>query len=153
MTSTPIVETKLFVPRPRDGLVRRPRLDDLLGAHSRLTLISAPAGFGKSTLLTSWLAGQSQSPVAWVSFDEGDNRPEVFWSYVLTALERAAPGTGASGLTLLDSGQPIESVLAAVLNELSVLPTDVILVLDDYHLAESADLQAYTLSLHDALPA
>lgn len=152
MTSTPIVETKLFVPRPRAGLVPRPRLDDLLGAHSRLTLISAPAGFGKSTLLTSWLATHSQTPVAWVSFDEGDNRPEVFWSYVLTALERAAPGTGASGLALLESGQPIESVLAAVLNELSVLPTDVILVLDDYHLAESADLQAVMALLVERLP-
>jgi len=64
MTSAAIVETKLFVPRPRPGLVPRPRLGDLLGARTRLTLISAPAGFGKSTLLTSWLATQSQSPVA-----------------------------------------------------------------------------------------
>ncbi|HET7689131.1 MAG TPA: LuxR C-terminal-related transcriptional regulator [Nocardioidaceae bacterium] len=152
MTSAAIVETKLFVPRPRAGLVPRPRLDELLGAHTRLTLVSAPAGFGKSTLLTSWLATQSQTAVAWVSFDEGDSRPEVFWSYVLTALERAAPGTGAAGLALFESGQPIDSVLAAVLNELSVLPTDVILVLDDYHLAESADLQAGMALLVERLP-
>jgi LuxR family maltose regulon positive regulatory protein len=152
MTSTAIVETKLYVPRPRVGLVPRPRLDALLGAHTRLTLVSAPAGFGKSTLLTTWLATQSQAPVAWVSFDEGDSRPNVFWSYVLTALERAAPGAGAAGLGLLESGQPIEPVLVAVLNELSVLPTDVILVLDDYHLAESPDLQPGMALFVERLP-
>jgi LuxR family transcriptional regulator, maltose regulon positive regulatory protein len=151
MTSAAVVETKLFVPGPRAGLVARPRLDDLLGRNARLTLVSAPAGFGKSTLLTAWLAAQP-APVAWVSFDEGDSRPEVFWSYLLTAVERAAPGAGAAGLALLESGQPIDSVLTAVLNELSVLPTDLLLVLDDYHLAESADLQPGMALLVERLP-
>ena len=151
MTSAALVETKLFVPHPRVGLVQRPRLDDLLGNQARLTLVSAPAGFGKSTLLTTWLACQSAA-VGWVSFDEGDSRPDVFWPYVLTALERAAPGSGAAGLALLESGQPIESVLAAVLNELSVLPTDVILVLDDYHLAEGPDIQPGMALLVERLP-
>lgn len=152
MTSAPIVETKLFVPRQRARLVQRPRLDEMLGAHTRLTLVSAPAGFGKSTLLASWLATQSPTPVAWISLDEGDRHPEVFWSYVLTALERAAPGAGAAGLALFESGQSTESALAAVLNELSVLPTDVILVLDDYHLAESPDLQSGMTLLVERLP-
>ena len=153
MTSPAIVETKLFVPRPRAGLVPRPRLDALLSKETaRLALVSAAAGFGKSTLLTSWLAAQSGTPVAWVSFDEGDSRPDVFWSYVLTAVDRAAPGTGAAGLAVLESGQPIESVLAAVLNELSVLPTDLIIVLDDYHLAESPELQAGMALLIERLP-
>lgn len=150
-----LVETKLFVPRPRDGLVSRRRLHDLLGdGHSRLTLVSAPAGFGKSTLLTAWLArkGETGTRVAWVSFDEGDGRPDVFWAYVLTSLERAAPGSGATGLELLGSGQTIESVLAAVLNELSVLPTDVILVLDDYHLAETPGIQPGMALLVERLP-
>lgn len=151
MTPAAIVETKLFVPRPRVGLVPRPRLDELLGNATRLTLVSAPAGFGKSTLLTTWLARQPAA-VAWVSFDEGDNRPEVFWVYVLTALERAAPGSGSAGLALHESGQPIESVLAAVLNELSVLPTDVVLVLDDYHLAEGPEIQPGMAMLVERLP-
>lgn len=150
-----LVETKLFVPRPRAGLVPRSRLFDLMGADdTRLTLVSAPAGFGKSTLLTAWLATQIEggARVAWVSFDEGDGRPDVFWTYALTALERAAPGSGAAGLELLESGQPIESVLAAVLNELSVLPSDVILVLDDYHLAETPELQPGMALLVERLP-
>ena len=152
MTAAALVETKLYLPRPRSGLVPRPRLDELLGGvHSRLTLVSAPAGFGKTTLVTTWLETQ-RAAVAWVSFDEGDDRPDVFWSYVTTALERAAPGTGAVGLALLESQQPYDAVVAAVLNELSVLPTDVVLVLDDYHLAESPELQPTMTMLVERLP-
>ncbi|WP_028653242.1 LuxR C-terminal-related transcriptional regulator [Nocardioides halotolerans] len=146
-----LVETKLFLPRARPGLVPRPRLDRTLEpGHARLTLVSAPAGFGKTTLLTTWLSGEPS--VAWVSLDEGDARPDVFWSYVLTALERVAPGTGAAGLALLGAGQPVEAVLAAVLNELSVLPDDVTLVLDDYHLAEGPDTQPGLAFLVEHLP-
>lgn len=152
MTAATLVETKLYLPRPRSGFVPRPRLDGLLGDdHTRLTLVSAPAGFGKTTLVTSWLEGQ-RAAVAWVSFDDGDGRPDVFWTYVLTALERAAPGTGAAGLALLAAQQPYDAVVAAVLNELSVLPTDVVLVLDDYHLAESPELQPTMTMLVERLP-
>jgi LuxR family maltose regulon positive regulatory protein len=147
-----LVETKLFRPQARPGLVPRPRLDELLGigGRARLTLVSAPAGFGKTTLVTAWVAGVER--VAWVSLDEADRRPEVFWAYLLTALDRAAPGTGAAGLALLGAGQPIEAVLAAVLNELSVLPDDVTLVLDDYHAVEGPDLQAGMALLVERLP-
>ena len=153
-----LVETKFFHPRPRSGLVPRPRLDQVVGARrARLTLVSAPAGFGKTTLLAAWLAGAAESEVgtrriAWVSLDEADTGAGAFWSYVLTALERAAPGVGAEGLTLLEAGQPIESVLATVLNELSVLPDDVDLVLDDYHLAESPEIQPGVAFLLEHLP-
>lgn len=155
--AAPLVETKLFVPRTRPGLVPRPRLDRLLGdGHTRLTLVSAPAGFGKTTLLTAWLAGRTAgrdgARVAWVSLDEGDRRGEAFWAYVLTALERAAPGACAAGLAMLEGGQPIEDVLAAVLNELSVLPDDVTLVLDDYHLAEGPDIRTGMTLLVERLP-
>ncbi len=150
-----LVETKFFRPRTRPGLVPRPRLDDVLGTgRTRLTLVSAPAGFGKTTLLAAWLAeGASETRrTAWVSLDESDRGAEAFWTYVLTALERAAPGTGAAGLDLLGSGQPIEAVLAAVLNELSVLPDDVDLVLDDYHLAEGPEIQPGMAFLLERLP-
>ena len=147
-----LVETKLFRPQARPGLVPRPRLDQLLGSdRSRLTLVSAPAGFGKTTLVTAWLAGAQR--VAWVSLDEADSRPDVFWTYVLTALDRAAPGSGSVGLAQLEAGQPIEEVLAAVLNELSVFPDDVTLVLDDYHAAEGPDLRAGVALLVARLPA
>jgi LuxR family maltose regulon positive regulatory protein len=148
-----LVETKFFVPRARAGLVDRPRLD-LRPGGAPLTLVSAPAGFGKTTALAAWLAGAggAEQQVAWVSLDASDARAEAFWSYVLTALERAAPGSGAPGLALLGAGQPVEAALAAVLNELSVLPDDVVLVLDDYHLAESTEVQPGMAFLVEHLP-
>ena len=153
MTSSAVVETKLFVPSPRDGLVTRPRLEEPLSAGSRLTLMSAPAGFGKTTLLTTWLAASGDGrAVAWVSLDSADRDPDIFWTYVLTAIERAAPGTGSAGLALLGSGRPVEAVLTVVLNELSVLPDDVVLVLDDYHLAESPAVQPGVAFLLERLP-
>lgn len=152
-----LVETKFFVPPARDDLVARPRLHDVLGGRrTRLTLVSAPAGFGKTTLLSRWLATpdppSSDRRCAWVSLDEGDREASTFWAYVLTALERVAPGAGAPGLTLLGAGQPIEPVLVATLNELSVLPVEVDLVLDDYHLAESLEVQPGVAFLLDHLP-
>ena len=151
-----LVETKFFLPHARDGLLARPRLDaQPLRPGSRLTLVSAPAGFGKTTLLATWLtSGADGAPrrCAWVSLDEGDRDPESFWTYLLTALERTAPGTGSAGLALLGAGQPIEAALAAVLNEVSVLDDELILVLDDYHLAESQDIVPGATFLVERLP-
>lgn len=144
MTDAPLV-TKLVPPRARARVVGRPRLDRLmaLGSAARLTLLSAPAGFGKTTLLGTWLANGPRRPTAWVSLDERDRDASAFWSYVLLAIDRAAPGTATSASTLLRSGQaPIEALLAALLNELSVLPDDLTLMLDDYHLAEGPDVRA-----------
>ncbi|MDN5766897.1 MAG: LuxR C-terminal-related transcriptional regulator [Humibacillus sp.] len=151
-----LVETKFFLPQARAGLIERTRLDLVLGGRrSRLTLLSAPAGFGKTTLLAHWLTKQAERSdlrVAWVSLDENDRVAQTFWVYVLTALERAAPGSASSGLQLLAAGQPVEAVLAAVLNELSVFPGDVVLVLDDYHLAECAQTQPGMAFLLERLP-
>lgn len=151
-----LVETKFFLPHARAGLISRTRLDEVLSARrSRLTLLSAPAGFGKTTLLAQWLRTQAERSdlrIAWVSLDEGDQVTQTFWTYVLTALERAAPGSGSAGLQLVASGQPVEAALAAVLNELSVLPADVVLVLDDYHLAESPQIQPGMTFLVERLP-
>ena len=96
----PLLETKLYVPRPRRGLVPRPRLRERLdlGAASKLMLVSAPAGFGKTTLIADWLAAGPSAPTdqrsaAWLSLDQGDNDPATFWAYVVAALATVAPGS------------------------------------------------------------
>jgi LuxR family maltose regulon positive regulatory protein len=152
-----LVETKFFVPRTRRSLVVRPRLTERLsrGAEAKLTLISAPAGFGKTTLLAGWLAGAATDTrsVGWLSLDESDGEPATFWAYVIAALQTAVPGVGASALPLLQSDrQPIETVLAAVLNELSVVPNDVHLVLDDYHLVDGPEIRPGVAFLLEHLP-
>ncbi|HET7476732.1 MAG TPA: LuxR C-terminal-related transcriptional regulator [Dermatophilaceae bacterium] len=156
----PLVETKLLLPKRRRKVVLRPRLADLLlrGSHGPVTLVSAPAGFGKTTLLASWFATPPSTPdddhlVAWVSLDEGDRDATSFWTYVLLALDRAVPGSGAGALTLLQSGQAtVEAVLAGVVNELSVHSGEVAVVLDDYHLAEGVEVAAGMAFLVDHLP-
>ena len=144
MAST-LVTTKLAAPRLRGSVVPRPRLSALMdaGAEAALTLVSASAGFGKTTVLASWLARASTEPraVAFVSLDHSDRQAASFWLYVVTALNAAAPGVGASVLPLLAGGQPVSaSLLTAVLNDVSAQPTEVDLVLDDYHLADGSDV-------------
>jgi LuxR family maltose regulon positive regulatory protein len=132
--------TKFFVPGAPHALVARPRLFSLLeeGRLRPLTLVSAPAGFGKTTLLSAWV--QAQPPgnplVAWVSLDEEDNDPVRFWSYVLTALDRLWPGMCREFVAYLqaEAHSPLNYVLTACLNRLSTHPEPVLLVLDDYHL-------------------
>jgi LuxR family maltose regulon positive regulatory protein len=154
--ASPVVETKLHPPRLRRRLVARPRLSGRLrrGAASRLTLISAPAGFGKTTLLAEWLAATgTERSVAWLSLEESDSQPASYWTYLITALQAVAPGVGTSALLLLESGQPpVETVLTTVLNELGTAPNDLYLVLDDYHLVDGPDIQAGMTFLLEHLP-
>ncbi len=154
---TPLLRTKLFVPPVRPGLVPRPRLDARLSpaARPRLTLVSAPPGFGKTTLLSAWVAAETSAerPVAWVSLEEGEQEPGVFWTYVATALEAAAPGVAEAALPLLQTAQPpIATVLATVLNGLGALPQGLVLVLDDYHLADSPAIADDVAFLLEHLP-
>ena len=154
----PLLETKLYVPRPRRGLVPRARLSGRLdrGAESKLTLISAPAGFGKTTLLAAWLASGPADgrSAAWLSLDPADDRPAFFWAYLITALQTVAPGVGASSLALVQGPQPppIEAILAALLNEVSALPNDIVLVLDDYHMVDVHDIHVGMAFLLEHLP-
>ncbi len=151
--SSPLLLTKLYVPRVRGALVPRPRLSDRLSPVSRprLTLVSAPPGFGKTTLVAASL--DAATPVAWVSLDESDQRPEAFWTYVVTALNTAVPGTGAGALPLLHGAHPpIQSALAIVLNELSATSDGVVLVLDDYHLADGPAIANDVAFLLEHLP-
>jgi len=124
-----------------------------------VTLISAPAGFGKTTLLADWLATTATAPTgerstAWLSLDGADSQPVAFWTYVIAALQTVTPGVGAGALSRLREPQPppIETVLAPLLNELSALPNEIVLVLDDYHLLESNDIQGGMAFLLERLP-
>ena len=159
--TTPLLETKLYVPGSRRGLVPRPRLSERLdrGAASKLMLVSAPAGFGKTTLLAEWLVAGPPAPTnegsaAWLSLDQGDNDPASFWTYVIAALRTVAPGVGASVLTLLQEPQPspIQTVLATLLNDLSAIANDVVLVLDDYHVIDARDVHDGMAFLLEHLP-
>ncbi|MGW2820364.1 LuxR C-terminal-related transcriptional regulator [Streptomyces sp. NPDC001443] len=155
--ASPLIETKLYRPRIRQGAVARPRLGEFLsrGAKSRMTLVSAPAGFGKTTAVAEWLAGAAdgQRSAAWLSLDARDSRPASFWTYLVTALQRAVPGVGAGALPLLQSAQPaIETVLATVLNELGALTNPLDLILDDYHLADTPDVRTGMTFLLEHLP-
>src|SRR3954453_7464478 len=153
----PLLTTKLHMPRRRRGLVARPRLDDRLsrGDEAALTLVSAPPGFGKTTVLTEWLAaapGETPS-VAWLSLDARDNDPALFWSYLVAALQTVAPEVGAGALVLLQSPQSAgEAVLATLVNDLAAVPGDVVLVLDDYHFIASPEIQGGMTFLLEHLP-
>ena len=155
---TELLMTKLYVPPARSSIVPRPRLTDRLnvGVRSRLTLIIAPAGWGKTTLLSAWHADPSRAakPVAWVSLDVGDNDPVRFWTYLITALNRLHAGIGERALTLLHAPQPqpIESVLTDLLNALAPLSVEMVLVLDDYHLIEAEGIHDALIFLLDHLP-
>ncbi len=150
MMSTPLLTTKLFVPPPRQNLVPRPRLiqrlDEGLRLGRRLTLISAPAGFGKTTLLSDWV-GQHEGPVAWLSVDDQDNEAPRFWTYLVAALQRLRADLGQDALHLLQAAQPppAQDILGTLLNEIAALPrtpplADLVLVLDDYHLISTSQI-------------
>ena len=154
----PLLETKLYVPKRRRELVPRPRLIERLSraTESKLTLISAPAGFGKTTLLTDWVASvrPEVASIAWLSLDQSDNHPSVFWTYLIAALQKVAPGAGANANALLQSPQPapIETMLTILINDLAIAANDIVLVLDDYHLIENREIQEAMTFLLDHLP-
>src|ERR671914_935160 len=153
--STPILTTKLYIPPPQPKVVLRPRLIECLneGLDRKLSLISAPAGSGKTTLLSEWLAGRSQ-PAAWLSLDEGDNDPTRFLAYLVAALRTIAPNIGEGLLGALQSPQPppTESVLTALLNEITTVPDKFVLVLDDYHVIDARPVDDALAFLIEHLP-
>ena len=153
--STPILATKLYVPAPRPKIVLRPRLIDQLNnsLHRRLTLISAPAGFGKTTLVSEWIA-TCQHLTAWLSLDEGDRDLQHFLLYFIAALQTLEEGLGKDLLSALQSPQlpSIEPLLAILLNEIASVSNDFILVLDDYHTVESRTIDQALIFLLEHLP-
>src|SRR6266545_6487089 len=135
-----LLATKLHIPRTRPGFVARPRLVDRLAqAHEdELTLVCAPAGFGKTALLADW-ARHDPRPVAWLSLDDADNDPARFWRHVAAALDTLRPGVAQQVAALLQGLQPtsFEAVVTALVHELAGVAEEMVLVLDDYHLIQA----------------
>lgn len=138
--STPILTTKLYIPSLRSKVVHRHRLIEQMneGLDRRLSLISAPAGFGKTTLVSEWVTS-CERPVAWLSLDEGDNSATRFLTYFITVLQTIAPKIGTGVLGLLQSPQPppVEAIMTTLLNEITTITDKFIFILDDYHLLDS----------------
>jgi len=136
----PIISTKIEVPPLRPKVVHRTRLIERLneGLHRKLTLISASAGFGKTTLASEWVVG-CERPAAWLSLDEGDNDLKRFLTHLLAALQKIMVNIGESVFGMLQSPLPIptESILTTLLNEISSSPANFVLVLDDYHVIDA----------------
>ena len=176
---TPVLATKLYSPPPRPNMVPRPRLIERLNegllAGRQLTLISAPAGFGKTTLVSKWIAdcrflnadGESSSSgqaspnpqstianpkFAWLSLDEGDSDLARFLIYLVAAVQTIAPNFGAGVLGALQSSPPTEALLTTLLNELAAIPHRFILVLDDYHALDSQPIDEALTFVIDHLP-
>ena len=177
--STSILATKLHIPAPRPRVVLRPRLIERLdaGLDGKLTLISAAAGCGKTTLVSAWIAvlqasprplgeplnrGASHGPgvravrAAWLSLDEGDSDPARFLAYLIAALQTVAPSVGQGALAALHASQPqpppAEVILTAVVNDLAALPDRLILVLDDYHVLDAPAVDQALAFLLQNLP-
>jgi LuxR family maltose regulon positive regulatory protein len=150
-----LLTTKLYIPPVRPELVSRPRLIQRLNAHldRKLTLISAPAGFGKTTLLSEWAASMDR-PVAWVSLDKGDEELTRFWSYLITALQRMQPDIGATALLALRSRQPplMDPLLTGLINEIASMSQPFVLFLDDVHVIANQQIHDGLTFLLDNLP-
>ncbi len=174
---SPLLATKLYIPPPRPHLVARPRLVERIqaGLAGKLTLIAAPAGFGKTTLVSEWIADRRlqiadytkrdlnlqplvsnlQSPgMAWVSLDAEDNDATRFWSYIIAGFQTIAPMVGTTALALLQSLQspPAKIILTMLLNDLSALAADAVLVLDDYHVIDTPAIHKALAFMLDHLP-
>jgi len=151
----PILATKLYIPQPPPKVVLRARLVERLneGLRRKFTLISAPAGFGKTTLVSAWVAS-SDRPVAWLSLDEGDNDPTRFLVYLVAAVRTIAPTIGEALLSPLQSPQPppTESILTALLNEITTIPVNFVLVIDDYHVIDTKPVDTVLTFLLEHLP-
>lgn len=155
--STPVLATKLYIPPSRPKAVLRPglleRLNEGLRHNRKLSLIAAPAGFGKTTLVSAWVAACGRR-VAWLSLDQADSDPIRFLTYFVAALQTLEPAIGEKALGLLQSPQPppIETILTGLLNEISAIPAGFLLVLDDYHLIDASAVDATLTFLLEHLP-
>ena len=151
----PLMRTKLEAPTPRETVPRPSLLGTLAaGTSKRLTLVRAPAGWGKTTLLAAWRASESRRPFAWVALDGSDNDPGTFCAYVIEALHSLSAEVGAASLPLLAApGVGLrQELLPALVNELTRLPERSVLVLDDYHLIRNQEIHETLTLLVDHLP-
>ncbi len=149
--------TKLYIPSPNPRVVHRPhlmaRMDVGLASGCKLTLLSAPVGYGKTTLVSDWLS-TLKNPIAWLSLDPEDDEPLRFWIYVIAALQTIQPELGQAAFTALQTAQmpPIKNILSDLINQIATLSDKIILVLDDYHLIETVEIHQSLNFLLDHLP-
>ncbi len=153
---SPLIGTKLLAPVQRD-VIPRPEALAALSARPgrRLVLLRAPAGWGKSRLLQAWHSAEAEDrDFAWFALDAGDNDPVRFFSYLIEAMRRLAPGVGARSLEILQApgASLVDDVLPALLTELEALPRSTVLVIDDYHLIESGEVHEAVETLLEYLP-
>src|SRR3954449_3249792 len=156
----PVLGTKLHLPAPRRRLVQRTRLTDQLQAHEgegpRLVLVAAPAGFGKTTLMTQWLAAAepARRKVAWLALDPGDSDLRLFLTHLVAAIQTALPEAAVEALSLLEGGgtTPTDAVLVSLINDLDALAGPTVVALDDYHVIEAAAVHEAVSFLLDNLP-
>jgi LuxR family maltose regulon positive regulatory protein len=150
-----ILRTKLYIPRRRPDAIRRPRLVERLNAEvgQRMTLVSAPAGFGKTTLLAEWIPTSARC-VTWVSLDAGDSDPALFWGSFFAALRRLDPTLGRTAQSLLESSPApnFEVILAQAINDISDCPLSFVHVFDDYHFIENQEIDKALAFLLEHLP-
>ncbi|MBN1317574.1 MAG: hypothetical protein JXA42_18975 [Anaerolineales bacterium] len=139
-----LLKPKLYKPPVQPARVLRPRLIERLNNnhYRKLALISAPAGFGKTTLLSDWV-DQSVGPAAWLSLDEQDSDPKRFWTYMIASMQTVFPDLGHTTVNLLQAPQPppVQTLLTPLLNELASFPKTLVMILDDYHLITSPQIQ------------
>ena len=150
-----LLATKFFIPTKQQNLVPRPRLLKMLdkALSRKLTLLSAPAGFGKTTLVSDWVS-QRGEPVVWLSLDKDDSDPRRFWLYFITALQTVSEEIGTASLGMLQqpNSSPNEDLLTTLVNEITAFSEDFIMVLDDFHLVDSTDVDENLTFLLEYLP-
>lgn len=153
--TTPILAIKLAIPPRRAALTRRDRLVSQLneGMHCKLALVAAPAGFGKTTLVTTWVA-ENNTPTAWLSLDSTDADPSRFLTYLVAAVQTVVPGVGEHALEALQFSQTlqVEAILTGLINDLDTIDHPIVLVLDDYHLVNISPVNNAVAFLLDHLP-
>jgi len=153
--STPILSTKLFIPLPRSKVVLRPRLVEFLnvGIKRKLTLVSASAGYGKTTLVSEWLT-TCPHPAAWLSLEEADNEPFRFLAYFIASMQTIEKDFGKSLFRLLQSPQPpaTETIITVLINEITAFSDPFILVLDDYHVIDAIAINKVISILLERMP-
>jgi len=151
----PLLETKLYIPQPRSDLVRRDHLLDRLNKNidKKLTLISAPAGFGKTTLLSEWIS-LCEIQAVWISLDKGDSDPTQFIQYLIAAFQSINVNVGRAASSMLQSSQkpPIESIMINLIKEVSDISNNCVIVLDDYHAIDTKQIHNIVEMLIDYLP-
>ena len=155
--SLPLINTKLNIPKLRSGIVSRSNLLSRLsqGISNKLTLISAPTGYGKTTLMLDWLANsECEYPVAWVALEESENDPIQFLLYLVAALERINTDIGQDVRAILQGSQELQNqvVLSVLINDIDLIEEELILILDDYHVIENNEVHEILHFLIDHLP-